>query len=113
MRIGTKQSAQQFLFTFAKRICELNVPVHIDYLNYRLRLIRNRHPHLTKTTPHKLRHTFSTLAREGGATMAQISRALTHSDIKTTEIYVNTPIVVDLSNYEKFEKRLNEAREAK
>ena len=113
LKIGTKQSAQQFLFTFAKRSGELNVPVHIDYLNYRLRLIRNRHPDLTKTTPHKLRHTFSTLAREGGATMAQISQALTHSDIKTTEIYVNTPNIVDLSTYEKFEKRLNEAREVK
>ncbi|XCJ18987.1 Hypothetical protein ABNV54_00520 [Enterococcus faecalis] len=33
---------------------------------------------------HKLRHTFSTLAYEGGATMEQISRALTHSDTKTT-----------------------------
>ncbi len=45
--------------------------------------------------------------------MAQISQALTHSDIKTTEIYVNTPNVVDLSTYEKFEKRLDEARQAK
>ncbi|PQF25599.1 tyrosine-type recombinase/integrase [Enterococcus mundtii] len=113
LKIGIKQSAQQFLFTFAKRIGELNVPVYIDYLNYRLKLIQKRHPELTKTSPHKLRHTFSTLAREGGATMAQISQALTHSDIKTTEIYVNTPNVVDLSTYEKFEKRLNEAKEAK
>lgn len=34
--------------------------------------------------------------------MTQISQALTHSDIKTTEIYVNTPNVVDLSTNEKF-----------
>jgi len=53
------------------------------------------------------------LAREGGATMAQISQALTHSDIKTIEIYVNTPNVVDLSPYEKFEKHLDKVRQAK
>lgn len=91
----------------------MNIPAHIDYLNYCLRLIRNRHPELTETTLHKLRYAFSPLAREGGATIAQISQALIYSDIKTTEIYVNTPNVVDLSTYEKFEKRLNEAREAK
>ncbi len=85
----------------------------MDYLNYRLKSIHRRHEELTQTNPHKLRHTFSTLAREGGATMAQISQALTHSDIKTTEIYINTPNVVDLSTYEKFEKRLDEARQAK
>ncbi|WP_240935800.1 hypothetical protein [Enterococcus casseliflavus] len=32
--------------------------------------------------------------------MAQISQALTHSDIKTTKIYVNTANVFDLSTYE-------------
>lgn len=81
----------------------------MDYLNYRLKSIRRRHEELVQTNPHKLRP----LAREGGAKMAQISQALTHSDIKTTEIYVNTPNVVDLSTYEKFEKRLDEARQAK
>ena len=85
----------------------------MDYLNYRLKSIHRRHEELTQTNPHKLRHTFSTLAREGGATMAQISQTLTHSDIKTTEIYINTPNVVDLSTYEKFEKRLDEARQTK
>jgi site-specific recombinase XerD len=84
-----------------------------DYLNYWLKSIRRRHEELVQTNPHKLRHTFSMLAREGGATIAQISQALTYSDIKTTEIYVNTPSVVDLSTYEKFEKRLDEARQAK
>lgn len=56
----------------------MNIPVHIDYLNYCLKLIRNRHPELTETTPHKLRYTSTTLAREVGATIAQISQALTH-----------------------------------
>jgi Site-specific recombinase XerC len=113
LQIGVKQGKDQFLFTYANRSGELNLPVHVDYLNYRLKSIRRRHEELAQTNPHKLRHTFSTLAREGGATMAQISQVLTHSDIKTTEIYVNTPNVVDLSTYEKFEKRLDEAREAK
>ena len=113
LQLGIKQTKEQFLFTYANRSGEVNIPVHVDYLNYRLKSIRRRHEELTQTNPHKLRHTFSTLAREGGATMAQISQALTHSDIKTTEIYVNTPNVVDLSTYEKFEKRLDEARQAK
>ncbi|UQF68759.1 tyrosine-type recombinase/integrase [Enterococcus faecium] len=113
LQLGIKQTKEQFLFTYANRSGEVNIPVHVDYLNYRLKSIRRRHEELTQTNPHKLRHTFSTLAREGGATMAQISQALTHSDIKTTEIYVNTQNVVDLSTYEKFEKRLDEARQAK
>ncbi|MFC4710276.1 tyrosine-type recombinase/integrase [Enterococcus eurekensis] len=113
LQLGIKQIKEQFLFTYANRSGEVNIPVHVDYLNYRLKSIHRRHEELTQINPHKLRHTFSTLAREGGATMAQISQALTHSDIKTTEIYVNTPNIVDLSTYEKFEKRLDEARQAK
>lgn len=54
-----------------------------------------------------VRHTFSTLAYEGGATMEQISQALTHSHIDVTKVYINTANVVDLSIYEKFEKRLS------
>lgn len=109
LQLGIKQTKEQFLFTYANRSGEVNIPVHVDYLNYRLKSIRRR----TQTNPHNLRHTFSTLAREGGATMEQISQALTHSDIKTIEIYVNTPNVVDLSPYEKFEKRLDKVRQAK
>ena len=45
--------------------------------------------------------------------MEQISRALTHSDTKTTEVYVNTPNIVDLSTYEKFEQRLAKAKNVK
>lgn len=52
-------------------------------------------------------HIFSTLAREGGATIGDISLAMTHSDIRTTEIYVNTPTVVDLSIFNSFIDRLN------
>ena len=109
-KIELKQTGEQFLFTYTNTKGEINVPVHIDYLNYRLNTIRKRHPELVKTSPHKLRHTYSTLAREGGATIAEISESLTHSDTKITETYVNTPNLVNLSTYEKFESRLIEER---
>ncbi|MGJ5846478.1 tyrosine-type recombinase/integrase [Enterococcus sp. G203Y] len=109
-QIDIKQTKEQFLFTYVNGKGEINVPVHIDYLNYRLNSIRRRNPDLVKLNPHKLRHTYSTLAREGGASMSEISEALTHSDTKITETYVNTPNVVKLSMYEKFEGRLNEER---
>ena len=69
-----------FSLILIERKCEC--PVHIDYLNYRINSVKRRHKHLINTSSHKLRHTFSTLAYEGGATMEQISRALTHSDTK-------------------------------
>lgn len=108
--IELRQTGEQFLFTYTNARGEMNVPVHIDYLNYRLNSICRRNPHLVRTHPHKLRHTYSTLAREGGATMSEISESLTHSDTKITERYVNTPNVVRLSTYEKFENRLREER---
>lgn len=82
----------------------------MDYLNYRINSVKCRHSHLVYTTPHKLRHLFSTLAYEGVATMELISRALTHFNIKTTEVCVNPPNIVDLSTYEKFKLRLLEAK---
>lgn len=105
-KIGIKQTEEQFLFTFTNSKGEINVPVHIDYLNHRINGVKKRHKELSHASPHKLRHTFSTLAYEGGASMEEISRALTHSDTKTTQGYVNTPNVVDLSTYQKFEERL-------
>lgn len=106
LKVGIKQTEEQFLFTYTNSKGEINVPVHIDYLNYRINSVKNRHKELSHATPHKLRHTFSTLAYEGGASMEEISRALTHSNTKTTQGYVNTPNVVDLSTYQKFEQRL-------
>lgn len=60
--------------------------------------------------PHKLRHTFSTLARQGGATMEQISESLTHSDVKTTRIYVNTPDIINPEVHRMFVNRLEKER---
>ncbi|MFA1821460.1 tyrosine-type recombinase/integrase [Virgibacillus oceani] len=73
--IGIKQTEEQFLFTYTNSKGDINVPVHIDYLNYRINSVKNRHKELSHSTPHKLRHTFSTLAYEGGASMDKISRA--------------------------------------
>lgn len=101
------QTPDQYLFTYSKPSGEVNCPVHPDYLNYRINSIKKRHPELAHLSPHKLRHTYATIARQGGANMNQISNALTHSDISTTKIYVNTPDVVDKSVFEAFQKGLN------
>ncbi|EOH8748159.1 tyrosine-type recombinase/integrase [Enterococcus faecalis] len=107
LKIGIVQTDEQFVFTYkTRKTNKLNVPVHIDYLNHRINAVEKRHPYLVHATPHMFRHTFSTLAYEGGATMEQISQMLTHSDTNITKIYVNTESVVDLSTHEKFEKRL-------
>lgn len=59
-------------------------------------------------TPHKLRHTFATLAKQGGGDISKISEALTHSEITTTRIYVNTANVVDLDVYNAFDRVLKQ-----
>ncbi|WP_407960232.1 tyrosine-type recombinase/integrase [Enterococcus faecium] len=78
-----------------------------NHLNYRINSIKRRHPDLVHLSPHKLRHTYATIARQGGADMNQISNALTHSDISTTKIYVNTPDIVDKAVFEAFQRGLN------
>ncbi|MEU7911341.1 tyrosine-type recombinase/integrase [Microbispora bryophytorum] len=44
----------------------------------------------SKVGPHTLRHTYASLAEEGGATMRQIQQDLHHADVSTTEIYVHS-----------------------
>lgn len=107
LKLKIEQTSDQYLFTYSKPSGEVNCPVHADYLNYRINSIKRRHPELARLSPHKLRHTYATIARLGGANMNQISNALTHSDISTTKIYVNTPDVVDKSVFEAFQKGLN------
>jgi site-specific recombinase XerD len=51
----------------------------------------------THTTPHKLRHTGATLARQAGMSLETISESLTHSDINTTKFYVNTSNVIPMA----------------
>lgn len=107
-KIKVKQNPEQYLFTYTKPSGEVNCPVHIDYLNYRIKSIESRHADLEHLTPHKLRHTFATLARQGGADITKISEALTHSEVGTTKIYVNTPDIVELDVFQAFEKALQD-----
>lgn len=95
--IDIKQDDNQYLFTYEDRKGNLNRPVHINYLNYRMNSIRKRHPELVKCSPHKLRHTSATIAKQRGMSLEKISEALTHSDIVTTKTYVNSDNVVILT----------------
>ncbi len=108
--LGFEQNEEQLLFTYTKPSGEVNAPLHTDYLNYRINTLKRRHKHLAHLTPHKLRHTFATLARQGGADLSQISEALTHSEISTTKIYVNTPTVVNLDVFNAFESVLKKVK---
>ncbi|MBW4801810.1 site-specific integrase [Loigolactobacillus coryniformis] len=110
-QIGINVTREQFLFTYTDFRGGMNQRLHSDYLNYRLNSIYKRHlDSLVRVTPHKLRHTFSTLARQGGASLPLISEALTHSDISTTKIYVNTPDEVQSEVHDKFAQRIAQAR---
>lgn len=95
-QFGIKQSDEQLVFTYIDRKGNINQPLHTDYLNYRMKSIERRHKHLAHATPHKLRHTGATLARQSGTSLEQISEALTHSDTTVTKTYVNTPNVIKM-----------------
>ena len=62
-----------------------------------MRTFKNRHPYFTHATPHKLRHTGATLARQAGTSIEAISEALTHSDTITTKTYVNASNVIPMA----------------
>lgn len=91
------QDDDQFVFTYIDIKGNVNKPLHVDYLNYRMQAIQKRHPHLAKCTPHKLRHTGATLARQAGIDITQISEALTHSDTDVTKTYINSPNVIPIT----------------
>ena len=54
---GLRQTQKQFVFTYNDRTNNINLPLHTDYLNYRMKSVRKRHPELAPASPHKLRHT--------------------------------------------------------
>lgn len=88
--------SEQFVFTYidtTKR--NVNKPLHADYLNNKMKTIRKRYPELAHATPHKLRHTGATLAKESGMSLEAIFEALTHSDKEITKTYVNTKDIVN------------------
>ncbi|ELS0448039.1 site-specific integrase [Enterococcus faecalis] len=95
-QFNIEQTDEQLLFTYIDNQGNINQPLHTDYLNYRMKSIERRHQHLAHATPHKLRHTGATLARQSGTSLEQISEALTHSDTDITKTYVNTPNVIKL-----------------
>ena len=93
--VGLRQNQKQFVFTYNDRSNNINLPLHVDYLNYRMKAVRRRHPELAPASPHKLRHTGATLAKQAGVPLEAISEALTHSDKEITKTYVNTRDVVN------------------
>lgn len=96
-KFGIITNPEQFVFTYIDTRGNINKPLHADYLNNKMKTIRERHPELTHATPHKLRHTGATLAKQAGMSLEAISEALTHSDTGTTQIYVNTSNVVPIA----------------
>lgn len=92
--LGIEQNEEQLLFTFKDYKGNVNQPLHIDYLNYRMNSVKRRHPYLEKASPHKLRHTAATLAKQSGKSLEEISEALTHSDTHVTKHYINAPDIV-------------------
>ena len=96
-KFGIISNPEQFIFTYIDTRGNVNKPLHADYLNNKMKTIKKRHPELTHATPHKLRHTGATLAKQAGMKLKDISEALMHSDTSTTQIYVNTSNVVPLA----------------
>lgn len=96
-KFGIISNPEQFIFTYIDTKGNINKPLHSDYLNNKMKTIRKRHPELTHATPHKLRHTGATLAKQAGMSLEAISEALIHSDTVTTKTYVNTSNIVPLS----------------
>lgn len=91
------QTPDQYVFTYIDTKGNVNSCLHADYLNNKMKSVKRRHPELAHATPHKLRHTGATLAKQAGTSMEAISKALTHSDTGTTQIYVNTSNVVPMA----------------
>ncbi|CQR25997.1 integrase [Streptococcus varani] len=96
-KFGIIQSDEQYVFTYIDMKGNVNSPLHADYLNNKMKSVKRRHKELSHATPHKLRHTGATLAKQAGTSLEAISEALTHSDTITTKTYVNTSNVVPMA----------------
>lgn len=84
-KFGIIQSDEQYVFTYIDMKGNVNSPLHSDYLNNKMKSVKRRYPELKHATPHKLRHTGATLAKQAGTSIEAISEALTHSDTITTK----------------------------
>ena len=96
-KLGIIQSDEQYVFTYIDMKGNVNSPLHSDYLNNKMKSVKRRHPELKHATPHTLRHTGATLAKQAGTSIEAISEALTHSDTITTKTYVNTSNVIPMA----------------
>jgi len=96
-KFGIIQSDEQYVFTYIDMKGNVNSPLHSDYLNNKMKSVKRRHPELKHASPHKLRHTGVTLAKQAGTSIEAISEALTHSDTITTKTYVNTSNVIPMA----------------
>ena len=96
-KLGIIQSEEQYVFTYIDMKGNVNSPLHSDYLNNKMKSVKRRHPELKHATPHTLRHTGATLAKQAGTSIEAISEALTHSDTITTKTYVNTSNVIPMA----------------
>ena len=96
-KFGIVTNPDQFVFTYIDTKGNTNKPLHADYLNNKMKSVKKRHEELAHATPHKLRHTGATLAKQAGMSLEAISEALTHSDTLTTQIYVNTSNVIPMA----------------
>ncbi|MGU7818573.1 site-specific integrase, partial [Streptococcus suis] len=68
-KFGIIQSSEQYVFTYIDTKGNVNSPLHSDYLNNKMKSVSKRHPNLTHATPHKLRHTGATLAKQAGMSL--------------------------------------------
>ena len=62
-----------------------------------MKYVTHRHPELKHATPHKVRHTRTTLAKQAGTSIEAISEGLTHCDTIITKTYVNTSNVIPMA----------------
>lgn len=105
------QETDQFLFTYTNNRNMVNQPVYPTYLNEQLNTIHDRHPQLRKTHPHALRHTLTTIAKMGNASLEELTHQLSHKSNRTTTIYDDSIPRVPDTIPKIFMNQLKKARE--
>jgi site-specific recombinase XerD len=79
-----------------------SVRVSVNYLQYKIKLYRNRLGINIPTSAHSLRHGFATYLSENGANPASIQRLLGHESLQTTSRYVHTSDRVAQKSHNEF-----------
>lgn len=96
-QFNIKQTPNQLLFTYCNRKGQINIRLHIDYLNNRMDQVKTRHPELQRASPHKLRHTAATLANIYGMSISEIAKGLTNTEAVLREYYLNNEDIVEIT----------------